>query len=158
MSYNYPQGTIETKLGKVEWSWTQADHVYIGTPSGEYLELRGVKYHATSHLYLQADGTWQRKEPIYRDPYVSRSIHDSKHNTPPSNSARQALADVLLDAWVLYAVSHPEQGIVAQRCKLGQEVAKLVEEIATLEETLKGKKAEHKTALKALTALGGPVD
>jgi hypothetical protein len=150
-------GKLQTKIGEIEFTRTEANHVYIGTKSGEYVEVRGVKYYASSHLYL-IDGEWKRKEPEYRDPYVSRSIHDSNYNKGVSSSARKVIFEHFLAAWLEWVAAHPESADAAERNHLDAELKRLDEKISEARKQLGELRTTRRQVATALLKVGGPLE
>lgn len=132
-------GILNTKIGNVAFTMTQADHVYLRTESGESVIVRGIPYHVSYHCYL-IDGQWKAKD--YHDPYVSRRdiLKDASH------AARKTIAEVLAAAWVDYLGKNPQASNQADLNHALEVKDRLAEEVAELEAKLRVKQGELRAA------------
>lgn len=102
---------IQTSLGKVEATPTEAKHIYVsfGSPydSGEALIVRGVGIRGSAHFFLWDDGRWEIGNQYNNkgQPSVHWERSSSLHLTRvdsfrdgPSNKAHTVIADVLYAA------------------------------------------------------------
>jgi len=143
-----PHGTLETPIGTVNYTLTQASHVYLYTEGskGQAVTIRGIPYHVAFHCHL-IDGAWQRKD--WNEPYLSRKDCYKEASQP----ARKTAAEVLATAWTEYFVAHPTLSRQAERAKAANEVAILAEELANLEQKARAKRAELESARNRLAGL-----
>lgn len=154
MNLNWPEGTLETKFGNVHFARTQADHVSISTPSGDFIYVRGVYYHVHLHLYL-IDGEWKEKSDSRL--YIQRDWGDDRSTKPASVAARLSVIKELTRAWVEYEATVPEQAKQAERHKLNREFEGLRNAIVEQENDLDEKRKRLKTLLAALNKVGGRI-
>ena len=72
----YVKGDFDTKFGMMQFALTEANHVHVSAGSGSDplpgLEVNGVLYYVSAHVYRKPDGMWAIKEDDYREPYMSR--------------------------------------------------------------------------------------
>jgi len=153
MSYNWPEGTLETKFGSVHFARTQADHVSISTPSGDYLRVFNVSYHVHLHLYL-IDGKWQEKSDARL--YIQRAMNDTCGRYA-SEASRMAVRKELTKVWAEYEATVPEQAKEAERTMLNREFEGLREAIVAQENDLDEKRKRLKTLHAALNKVGGRI-
>ena len=83
--------TLETPLGPVNFTMTEATHVFLHTESrnDEAITIRGIPYHVSYHCHL-VDGQWTAKD--YNNPYLSRKDCYKDASQAARNTARKTLA------------------------------------------------------------------
>ncbi len=93
-----PRGTLETPIGTVSFTMTEAGHVYLCSEGskGQAVTIRGIPYHVAYHCHL-IDGKWGAKD--WHDPYLNRS--DCYKDA--SQAARNTAREVLATAWTEFA-------------------------------------------------------
>ena len=66
-----PRGILETPIGAVNFTMTEAGHVYLNSDGnkGQAVTIRGIPYHVSYHCHLVA-GQWTAKD--IHDPYLNR--------------------------------------------------------------------------------------
>ena len=139
-----PRGILETPLGPVNFSMTEAAHVFLHTESrnNEVITIRGIPYLVSYHCHL-VDGQWTAKD--WHDPYLSRKDCFGKEASQPArNTAREALAK----AWSEYLAAHPQLSREAEQAKAAHEVKQLESELADLESKAAAKRKELSAAKK----------
>jgi len=138
-----PRGILETPLGTVNFTMTEASHVYLNSDGnqGQAVTIRGISYHVSYHVHL-VDGQWTAKD--FHDPYLSRKdcFKDA------SQAARKTAREVLATAWTEYLAAHPELSRRAEQAKAAHEVAQLESELADLESKAAAKRKELSAAKK----------
>jgi len=142
-----PRGILETPLGPVNFTMTEAAHVFLHTESrnNEAITIRGIRYHVSYHCHL-VDGQWTAKD--YHDPYLSRKDCFNKASQPARNTARGVLAK----AWTEYLAAHPKLSRQAEQAKAAHEVKQLANELADLESKAAAKRKELSAAKKRQAA------
>lgn len=132
-----PRGILETPLGPVHFTMTEAAHVYLHTEgrNNEAITIRGIRYHVGYHCRL-VDGQWTAEN--YNNPYLSRTECHKEASQPARNTAREALAK----AWAAYLTAHPNLSRQAEQAKALQEVKQLESELADLEKKVAAKRRE----------------
>ena len=122
-----PRGILETPLGPVNFTMTEAAHVYLNSDGskGQAVTIRGIPYHCAYHCHL-VDGKWTAKD--YHDPYLSRKDCHKE----ASQAARKTAREVLANAWAEYLAAHPQLSRRAEQAKAAHEVAQLETELADL--------------------------
>ena len=143
-----PRGILETPIGTVNFTMTEAAHVYLNSDGnqGQVVTIRGIPYHVGYHCHL-VDGKWTAKD--YHDPYLSRKDCYKEASQPARNTAR----DVLAKAWTEYLAAHPELSRQAEQAKAAQEVEQVESELAELRKQAAAKAAELAAAKKRQAAL-----
>jgi len=139
-----PRGILETPLGPVHFTMTEATHVYLHTESrnDEVITIRGIPYHVSYHCRL-VDGQWTAED--YNNPYLSRKdCFNKEASLPARNTARELLAK----AWADYLAAHPKLGRQAEQAKAAHEVEQLQSELADLESKAAAKRKELSAAKK----------
>jgi hypothetical protein len=121
-----PHGILETPLGPVNFTMTEATHVFLHTESrnNEAITIRGIRYHVSYHCHL-VDGQWTAKD--FHDPYLSRKDCFNKEASQP---ARNTAREVLAKAWTDYLAEHPKLPGKAEMAKLRHEEERLESEVA----------------------------
>jgi hypothetical protein len=144
-----PRGILETPLGPVHFTMTEAAHVFLHTESrdNEAITIRGIRYHVSYHCHL-VDGQWTAKD--YHDPHLSRK---DCFNKEASQSARNTAREVLAKAWVEYLAAHPKLSRQAEKAKAAHEVKQLESELADLESKAAAKGKELSAAKKRQAAI-----
>jgi len=144
-----PRGTLETPLGPVNFTMTEATHVFLHTESrnDEVITIRGIPYHVSYHCHL-VDGRWTAKD--YNNPYLSRKDHYNKEASLP---ARNTAREVLAKAWTEYLAAHPKLSRQAAQAKAAHEVKQLQSELADLESNAAAKRNELSAAKKRQTSI-----
>ncbi len=152
-NYNWPEGEIETKLGKVHFARTQADHVSLSTEANQFIKVNGVSYHVHLHLHRHGMGAWAQKtgDRIY----LQRDWSEKNGGKEPSFAARKAAEAELTRAWGEFEEQHPEQADEAERLKVAREIDKLEEEIKIAAGELVVKRAELKAKQSELKKIVG---
>jgi hypothetical protein len=151
-----PSGILPTPLGNINYTMTQADHVYLRTESAhdEALTVHRVRYHCCFHCYL-VDGVWTAKD--WHEPYLSR-----KGSGEPTPAARKAARETLAKAWTEFLAAHP--GLTRQAALTHAEkcLDTLEEQVSELEEQLAAKRQavrearETRNAIEMSTLLSDP--
>ena len=138
-----PRGTLDTPIGTVSFTMTEASHVYLCSEGsrGQAVTIRGIPYHCAYHCHL-VDGKWTAKD--YHDPYLNRKDCYKEASQAARNTAREVLAN----AWTEYLAAHPELGRQAEQAKAAHEVAQLQSELADLESKAAAKRSELAAARK----------
>jgi hypothetical protein len=138
-----PRGILETPLGPVNFTMTEAAHVYLNSDGskGQAVTIRGIPYHCAYHCHL-VDGKWTAKD--YHDPYLSRKDCHKE----ASQAARKTAREVLANAWAEYLAAHPQLSRRAEQAKATHEVAQLETELADLEAKAAAKRSELAAARK----------
>lgn len=138
-----PRGTLDTPIGTVSFTMTEASHVYLCSEGsrGQAVTIRGIPYHCAYHCHL-VDGKWTAKD--YHDPYLNRKDCYKEASQAARNTAREVLAN----AWTEYLAAHPELGRQAEQAKAAHEVAQLQSELADLEGKAAAKRSELAAARK----------
>jgi hypothetical protein len=139
-----PRGILETPLGPVNFTMTEAAHVFLHTESRnrEAITIRRIPYHVSYHCHL-VDGQWTAKD--WHDPYLSRKDSFSKEASQP---ARKTAREVLAKAWADYLAAHPKLSRQAEQAKVAHEVKQLESELADLESKAAAKRSEVAAAKK----------
>ena len=108
-----PRGILETPLGPVNFTMTEAAHVFLHTEAGTMRQSRSgeSRYHVSYHCHL-VDGQWTAKD--YHDPYLSRK---DCFNKEASQAARNTAREVLAKAWTEYLAAHPQLNRQADKPK-----------------------------------------
>jgi len=137
-----PRGILETPLGPVNFTMTEAAHVFLHTESlnNEAITIRGIPYHVSYHCHL-VDGQWAAKD--YHDPYLSRK---DCFNKEASQAARSTAREVLATAWTEYLAAHLDLSRQAEQAKAAHEVKQLESELADLESKAAAKRKELSAA------------
>ena len=138
-----PRGTLDTPIGTVNFTMTEASHVYLCSEGskGQAVTIRGISYHVSYHCHLVA-GKWTAKD--WHDPYLNRKDCYKEASQPARNTAREVLAN----AWTEYLAARPELGRQAEQAKAAHEVAQLESELADLESNAAAKRGELAAARK----------
>lgn len=138
-----PRGTLDTPIGTVNFTMTEASHVYLNSDGnhGQAVTIRGIPYHVGYHCHL-VDGKWTAKD--YHDPYLNRKDCYKEASQAARNTAREVLAK----AWTEYLAAHPELSRQAEQAKAAHEVAQLESELADLESKAAAKRGELAAAKK----------
>jgi len=138
-----PRGTLETPIGTVSFTMTEASHVYLCSEGhrGQAVTIRGIPYHVAYHCHL-VDGKWTARD--YHDPYLSRKDCYKEASQPARNTAREVLAK----AWTEYLAAHPDLSRQAEQAKAAHEVEQLEGELADLETKAAAKRKELSAAKK----------
>ena len=138
-----PRGNLETAIGTVSFTMTEAGHVYLCSEGnkGQAVTIRGIAYHVAYHCHL-IDGKWGAKD--WHDPYLNRK---DKYQEA-SQAARKTAREVLAKAWTEYLAAHPGLSRQAEQAKAANEVAQLESELADLKEKTAAKAAELAAAEK----------
>jgi hypothetical protein len=139
-----PRGILETPLGPINFTMTEAAHVFLHTESrnNEAITIRGIPYHVSYHCHL-VDGQWAAKD--YHDPYLSRKDHFNKE---ASQAARNTAREALAKAWSEYLAAHPKLSRQAEHAKIAHEVKQLESELADLDSKAATKRKELAVAKK----------
>jgi hypothetical protein len=139
-----PRGILQTPLGPVNFTMTEATHVFLHTESrnDEVITIRGIPYHVSYHCHL-VDDQWIAKD--YHDPYLSRKDCFNKEASQP---ARNTAREVLAKAWADYLAAHPKLSRQAEQAKAAYEVEQLQSELADLESKAAAKRRELAAAKK----------
>ena len=139
-----PRGILQTPLGPVNFTMTEATHVFLHTESrnDEVITIRGIPYHVSYHCHL-VDGQWTAKD--YHDPYLSRKDCFNKEASQP---ARTTAREVLAKSWAEYLDAHPKLSRQAEQAKAAHEVKQLESELADLESKATAKRKELSAAKK----------
>jgi hypothetical protein len=139
-----PRGILQTPLGPVNFTMTEAAHVFLHTESrnNEAITIRGIRYHVSYHCHL-VDGKWTAKD--YHNPYLSRK---DCFNKEASQAARNTAREVLAKAWTEYLAAHPDLSRQAEQAKAAYEVEQLQNELADLESKAAAKRKELLAAKK----------
>ena len=125
-----PRGILETPIGAVNFTMTEAAHVYLQSESrnkGQVVTIRGIPYHVSYHCHL-VDGQWTAKD--YHDPYLNRK--DSIERRPAKRPARRP-ARCWQRLGAEYLAAHPKLSRQAEQAKAAHEVKQLESELADLE-------------------------
>jgi len=138
-----PRGILETPIGAVNFTMTEAAHVYLNSDGnkGQVVTIRGIPYHVSYHCHL-VDGQWNAKD--YHDPYLNRK---DKYQEA-SQAARTTAREVLAKAWAEYLAAHPGLSRQAEQSKAAHEVEQLESELADLESNAAAKRSELAAAKK----------
>jgi len=138
-----PRGILETLIGTVSFTMTEASHVYLCSEGhkGQAVTIRGIPYHVAYHCHL-VDGKWTARD--YHDPYLSRKNCHKEASQPARNTAREVLAK----AWAEYLAAHPDLSRQAEQAKAAHEVVQLESELADLESKAAAKRKELSAAKK----------
>jgi hypothetical protein len=85
-----PRGILQTPVGPVNFTMTEAAHVFLHTESrnNEAITIRGIRYHVSYHCHL-VDGKWTAKD--YHDPYLSRKDCFNKEASQPARNTARAV-------------------------------------------------------------------
>ena len=138
-----PRGILETPIGTVSFTMTEAGHVYLCSEGnkGQAVTIRGIAYHVAYHCHL-IDGKWGAKD--WHDPYLNRKDCYKDASQPARNTAREVLAK----AWTEYLAAHPQLSRQAEQAKAAQEEKQLESELADLESKAAAKRNELSAAKK----------
>jgi hypothetical protein len=138
-----PRGILETPIGTVSFTMTEASHVYLNSDGnqGQAVTIRGIPYHVSYHCHL-VDGQWTAKD--WHNPYLDRKDKYQEASQPARKTAREVLAK----AWTEYLVAHPGLGRQAEQAKAAHEVEQWESELADLKATAAAKAAELTAAKK----------
>jgi len=138
-----PRGNLETPIGTVSFTMTEASHVYLCSEGskGQAVTIRGIPYHVAYHCHL-IDGKWGAKD--WHDPYLNRKDCYKDASQPARNTAREVLAK----AWTEYLAAHPDLSRQAEQAKAAHEVDQLESELADLESKATAKRKELAAAKK----------
>ena len=138
-----PRGILETPIGTISFTMTEAGHVYLNSDggNGQVVTIRGIPYHVAYHCHL-VDGKWTARD--YHDPYLSRKDCYKEASQPARNTAREVLAK----AWTEYLAAHPDLSRQAEQAKAAHEVEQLEGELADLETKAAAKRKELSAAKK----------
>lgn len=146
-------GEIETPLGVMRYAITQGNHVFLSAGGSsdklQPLVINRVPYYVNSHLYLQPDGTWARKD--WHDPYLSRigSLEQA------SQAAKDKAYAHIQQAWGDFIAENPGLLIEAERRHLNNEIGRAEEEMEKAQAEME-KLADHRNDLLRREAdLGG---
>ena len=144
-----PRGILQTPLGPVNFTMTEAAHVFLHTESRnrEAITIRGISYHVSYHCHL-VDGQWTAKD--WHNPYLSRKDSFGKEASQP---ARNTAREVLAKAWAEYLAAHPKLSRQAEQAKVAHEVEQLESELADLEQKAAAKRKELDAAKQQQAAL-----
>ena len=134
-----PRGILETPIGTVSFTMTEAGHVYLNSDggNGQVVTIRGIPYHCAYHCHL-VDGQWTAKD--WHDPYLNRKDKFQEASQPARKTAREVLAK----SWTEYLAAHPGLCRQAEQAKVANEVEQLESELADLEGKARAKAAELK--------------
>lgn len=147
------QGEFETQLGVMKYVITQGDHVFLsggGSTDGlPPLMVNRVPYYVNSHLYLQRDGTWARKD--WHDPYMTRKDSSLKE---PSQAARDTAHASIKVAWEDFIAGNQDLLVEGERRNLNNEVGKAEEEIEKAQGAIEKLEADREGLLRREAALG----
>lgn len=143
-----PRGILETPIGAVNFTMTEASHVYLNSDGhkGQAVTIRGIPYHVAYHCHL-IDGQWTAKD--WHDPYLNRK---DKYQDA-SQAARKTAREVLAKAWADYLAAHPKLSQQAEQANVANEVKQLKSELADLESKAAAKRSELAAAKKRQDAL-----
>ena len=143
-----PRGILETPIGAVNFTMTEAGHVYLNSDGnqGQAVTIRGIPYHVSYHCHLVA-GQWTAKD--WHDPYLNRK---DKYQEA-SQAARKTAREVLAKAWAEYLAAHSQLSRQAEQAKAAHEVEQLASELADLKEKTAAKAAELAAAKKRQAAI-----
>lgn len=137
-------GEIETPLGVMRYAITQGDHVFLSaggsTDKLQPLVINRVPYYVNSHLYLQPDGTWARKD--WHDPYMSRP----GSLTPASQAAKDKAYEYIRQAWEDFIAGNRNLLVEAERRHLNNEIGRAEEKIEEAQVEM-NKLEEHRADL-----------
>ena len=138
-----PRGTLDTPIGTVSFTMTEASHVYLNSDGnqGQAVSIRGIPFHVSFHCHL-VDGKWTAKD--YHNPYLSRKDCFKDASLPARKTAREVLAK----AWADYLAAHPKLSQQAEQAKVAHEVKQLENELADLESKAAAKRKELSAAKK----------
>jgi len=138
-----PRGILETPIGTVNFTMTEAGHVYLNSDGnkGQAVTIRGIPYHVAYHCHLVA-GQWTAKD--YHDPYLNRKDKYQDASQPARKTAREVLAK----AWTEYLAAHPGLSRQAEQANVAHEVEQLESELADLESKAADKREELSAAKK----------
>ena len=133
-----PRGILTTPIGTVNFTMTEAAHVFLHTESrnNETVTIRGIPYHVSCHLHL-VDGQWTVKD--YHDPYMSRK---DCFNKDASQAARKTAREILAKVWTEYLAAHAGLSREAEQAKAAEQVERLESELADLESKAAAKRTE----------------
>lgn len=145
------EGEVETPFGLMKYAITQGDHVFLsagGSTDGlPRLVVNRVPYYVNSHLYLQPDGTWARKD--WHDPYMSR-----QDLVEPSRAARDKAYEGIREAWEEFIAGNAPLLADAEARYLNNEIGKVEEEIEKAQAALGRLEADRQALLLREVALG----
>ena len=132
--------TIDTSIGKVNCTLTDASHVFITeTNRDEPLVVHGVAYHVSIHLYRQSYGSWSPQRAGERaNLYMSRVPYSTKE---PSMAARKKVREVLVAVWTEN---------VTDKDRNEAEIVSLAEKVENQKQDVERLKNELNTATKNL--------
>lgn len=138
-----PRGILETPIGAVNFTMTEAAHVYLNSDGnkGQVVTIRGIPYHVSYHCHL-VDGQWTAKD--FHDPYLNRK---DKYQDA-SQAARTTAREVLAKAWAEYLAAHSQLSRQAEQAKAAHEVEQLDGELSNMKEKAVAKAAELTAAKK----------
>jgi hypothetical protein len=138
-----PRGILETPIGAVNFTMTEAAHVYLNSDGnkGQVVTIRGIPYHVSYHCHL-VDGQWTAKD--WHNPYLDRKDKYQEASQPARKTAREVLAK----AWTEYLAAHPGLSRQAEQSKAAHEVEQLESELADLESNAAAKRSELAAAKK----------
>ena len=131
---------IETALGDVNYTLTDATHVYL---TGEIVAF-SVGYKFSLHLYRQPDGSWSKddkpQQNCFHNLYLSRTDNSMKD---ASFAARKKVEEVMVAAWTEHVTN--DLRIEAEKRHLLDEHDQAEERIKELEAELRTERAKaHK--------------
>jgi len=145
-------GVIETPFGPMKYAITQGNHVFLSAGGSsdrlEPLVINRVPYYVNSHLYLQVDGTWARKD--WHDPYMSRTDRTLQE---PSRAARDKAYEGIKEAWQGFIGENQQLLVEAERRFLNNEIGKAEEEIEKARDALDKLEGQREALLRAEAAL-----
>jgi hypothetical protein len=146
---NKPTGILETSLGNIGFTMTEAAHVYLHTEArlDEAITIRGIRYHVSCHLHL-VDGLW--KTNSFHELYLSRKDHALKNVSRPALKSAEA---ALTGAWTKYIGDHPELSQIAETASVCDMIERLTIERDDYQSKLNPVEAEltaHRERLQTL--------
>jgi len=130
--------TFNTPFGPLRYSLTDACHVYIATDE-DYILINGVSYHATIHLYRQADGKWDVRN--YNECYLARE-HAQMRNV--SDAARNKFRNTVTETWSNFVTD--EIRVEAEAERLDKAENSILSDIKDAEQVLAGARKELSNA------------
>lgn len=139
---SHPSYTVSTSFGDVVVTVTSGDHVYVEMKD---ITVHNVTQNGYAHLKL-VGGAWEPDPAMKFHAVGLNSRWNGSKHIEPSFAARKAVLYKLVPAVAEWLIAHPEVIAGGERREYQRQVAKLREEIADLEATLK----ERNSALAAL--------
>lgn len=150
-------GTFETPFGPMRYAATHANHVHIGGEQGHArIEVRGVEYHFSIHIYL-VDGRWTTRGSgmdafhAHQGLYMRKTTSTNYDRSFASDFARNKALAAVLGAWEAFVGGRPEilregklQRLNNEIMQLENREEKLLEDLKAMRETLEALKAEER--------------